>query len=350
MAHRTALLSLATSVPPYEFLQTKVEEVSKEIFGGRYPEFERLSRVFKSTGVVKRHGVKPIEWYFEPRDWPERTKAFLEGANALFIEVTRKAIERAGLTPDKIDAVVTVCTSGIATPSLDARSARTIGFRPDILRVPIFGLGCAGGVSGMSIASRLAQAKPGTNVLFVAVELCTLAFRLDQLTKANIIATSLFGDGAGAVVLRAGDGGAIEVEATGEHLWPDTLDIMGWQVDPEGFGVILHRSIPAFVGTHMKPAVTGILERMNLTLDDIDRLVCHPGGTKVLNALEAAFSLGQGSLDHERGIIADYGNMSSPTVLFVLERVLAERPPVRSLMTSLGPGFTASCLALRRAA
>jgi alkylresorcinol/alkylpyrone synthase len=125
---------------------------------------------------------------------------------------------------------------------------------------------------------------------------------------------------------------------------------MGWQVDPEGFGVILHRSIPAFVGTHMKPAVTGILDRMNLALDDIDRLVCHPGGTKVLNALEAAFALDQGSLDHERGIIADYGNMSSPTVLFVLERVLAERPPVRSLMTSLGPGFTASCLALRRAA
>jgi alkylresorcinol/alkylpyrone synthase len=350
MTDSAALMSLATSVPPFELLQTRVEEVAREIFSSRYPEYERMSRVFKNGGVIKRHGVKPIEWYFEPRGWPERTKAFLEGADALFTDVARKAIAGAGLTADQIDTVVTVSTSGIATPSLDARSAGTIGFRPDILRVPVFGLGCAGGVSGLSIASHLAKARPGTNVLFVAVELCTLAFRTDQLTKANIVATSLFGDGAAAAVLRAGDGGAIEVEATGEHLWPDTLDIMGWDVDPEGFGVIFHRSIPSFVGSHMKPAVTGILERMKLTLDDVDRLVCHPGGTKVLNALEEAFALGQGSLNHERGVIADYGNMSSPTVLFVLERALANGIPGRSLLTSLGPGFTASCLTLRQAA
>jgi len=138
------------------------------------------------------------------------------------VDVARKALAQAGLAPGEIDTIVTVCSTGIATPSLEARVASKLGFRADISRVPVFGLGCAGGVAGLSIASRLAQARPGTNVLFVAVELCTPAFRLDQLTKANIVAISLFGDGAAAVILRAGDGGDIQFEACGEHLWPDT--------------------------------------------------------------------------------------------------------------------------------
>jgi alkylresorcinol/alkylpyrone synthase len=225
-----------------------------------------------------------------------------------------------------------------------------MGFRSDVARVPVFGLGCAGGVSGLSIASRLAEARPGTNVLLVALELCTLAVRHDELTKANIVAASLFGDGAAAVVLRAGDGGAIRVEASGEKLWPDTLDIMGWSVDPEGFGVIFQRTIPDFVKEHMGPAVTEILSRMKLGNADVDRFVCHPGGTKVILALERALSLDQGTLDHEREVIADYGNMSAPTVLFVLERALAQGLPPRSLVTALGPGFTASCVSLRHAA
>ncbi|RTL49183.1 MAG: type III polyketide synthase [Bradyrhizobiaceae bacterium] len=350
MTSAAALVSLATSVPPHEFRQTCVEDVTRQIFADRFPEFDRLSRVFKNTGVLKRHGVRPIEWYFEPRGWPERTEAFIEGACALYADVAGKAIARAGIGGNEIDTVVTISSTGLATPSLDARVAEKTGFRPDIVRVPVFGLGCGGGVSGFGIAASLAQARPGTNVLFVAIELCTLAFRLDKLTKANIIATSLFGDGAAAAVLRAGDGGALQVEAYGNHLWPNTLDIMGWNVDPEGFGVVLQRSIPAFVSENMKPAVMKILERMQLSLDDIGRMVCHPGGARVLSALESAFSLRQGSLDHERGVLADYGNMSAPTVLFILERVLADKTPERALLTSLGPGFAASCLSLRRAA
>jgi alkylresorcinol/alkylpyrone synthase len=243
-----------------------------------------------------------------------------------------------------------VCSTGIATPTLEARAAGKLGFRTDISRVPVFGLGCAGGVSGLSIASRLAQSRPGSNVLLVALELCTLAVRHDELTKANVVAASLFGDGAAAIVLRAGDGGATRIEATGEKLWPDTLDIMGWSVDPEGFGVVFQRTIPDFIRDHMGAAVGEILERMQLSIDDVDRFVCHPGGTKVIAALERALSLDQGALDHEREVIADYGNMSAPTVLFVLERLRAQGLPKRSLLTSLGPGFTASCVALRHAA
>jgi alkylresorcinol/alkylpyrone synthase len=348
--HTAALVSLATSVPPHTFLQQDVLAAAWDVFGSRFPDFERFASIFTNTGIAKRHGVKPFEWYLEPRGWPERTAAFLEGAEALFVEVAGKALANAGLAATDIDTVVTVCSTGIATPSLDARVARRIGFRSDVARVPVFGLGCAGGASGLSIASRLAQARPGTNVLMVAVELCSLALRHDELTKANIVAVSLFGDGAAAVILRAGDGGATRIEHSGEHLWPDTLDVMGWSVDPQGFGVILRRTIPEFVTQNLKPALQQILGRMRLSLDDIDQFICHPGGAKVIQALETTLALDQGTLEHERQVIADYGNMSSPTVLFILERARARGLPARSLLTALGPGFTASCVSLRQVA
>src|ERR1700686_2608576 len=283
-----ALVSLATSVPPHVFLQKDVLAAAWDIFGSRFPDYERFASIFHNTGIVKRHGVKPFDWYLQPRGWPERTEAFFEGAEALFVDVAGKALAGAGLMATDVDTVVTVCSTGIATPSLDARVARRIGFRSDVSRVPVFGLGCAGGASGLSIASRLAQARPGSNVLLVTIELCSLALRHDELTKANIVAASLFGDGAAAIVLRAGDGGATQIEATGEKLWPGTLDIMGWSVDPEGFGVIFQRTIPDFVRDHMGPAVNEILGRMALSPADIDRFICHPGGTKVIAALERA--------------------------------------------------------------
>jgi alkylresorcinol/alkylpyrone synthase len=348
--HSAALVSLATSVPAHTFLQKDVLAAAWDIFGSRFPDYERFASIYTNTGIIKRHGVKPFDWYLTPRGWPERTEAFLEGAEALFIEVAGKALASAGIRAADVDTVVTVCSTGIATPSLDARVHRRMGFRSDVSRVPVFGLGCAGGASGLSIASRLAQARPGTNVLLVTIELCSLALRLDELTKANIIATSLFGDGAAAIVLRAGDGGETQIESTGEHLWPDTLDVMGWSVDPLGFGVILRRTVPEFVSSELKPALEKILTRMRLSLADIGRFICHPGGAKVINAIESALALDQGTLDHERDVIADYGNMSAPTVLFILQRALAKGLPARSLLTALGPGFTASCVALRRAA
>jgi alkylresorcinol/alkylpyrone synthase len=345
-----ALVSLATSVPPHVLLQKDVLAAAWDGFSSRFPEFERFSSIFSNTGIIKRHAVKPFDWYREPRSWPERTEAFLEGAEALFVEVTEKALANADLAAADIDTVVTVCSTGIATPSLEARVAYRMGFRSDVMRVPVFGLGCAGGASGLSIASRLAQARPGTNVLLVAIELCSLAVRHDELTKANVVAISLFGDGAAAMILRAGDGGETRIENAGEHLWPDTLGVMGWSVDPQGFGVIFRRTIPEFVTAHLNPAVARILARMQLSMTDIDRFICHPGGAKVIVALETALALDQGTLDCEREVIADYGNMSSPTILFVLEKARARGLPARSLLTALGPGFTASCVALRHAA
>jgi alkylresorcinol/alkylpyrone synthase len=350
MPQSVMLLSIATAVPPHGIEQRDVAAAAHRGFAARFGDFERLARVFETSGILRRYAVRPLEWYFEPLGWPERSEAYLDGGGQLFIDAATGALEAAGITAAQVDTVVTISSTGISTPSLEAHVAARMGFRPDIERVPVFGLGCAGGVSGLSIASRLAQARPGSVVLLVAIELCSLAFRLDKLTKANIVATALFGDGAAACVLRTGEAGLATVEMSGQHIWLDTLDIMGWVTDPQGFGVIFDRAIPPFAEAHMAPAIAGILDRSGLGVDDIDRFAFHPGGTKVVTALERAFALEQGALDHERAVLAEYGNMSAPTALFVLDRVVHAGLPSRTLLTAMGPGFTASCVSLRNAA
>lgn len=344
------LLSVATALPPFCLEQGDVAAAANQAFASRFSAFKSLSRVFETSGILRRYAVRPLEWYFEPLGWPERNQAFLDGAVKLFINAASRALDTAGLSPSDVDTVVTVSSTGIATPSLEARAAEQMGFRSDIERVPVFGLGCAGGVTGLSIGSRLAQSRPGSVVLVVAVELCTLSFRLDELTKANIVATALFGDGAAACVLRTGETGIAEIEMSGQHMWPGTLDIMGWSVDPLGLGVIFDRAIPPFAEANMAPAIQAILARAGLGVGVFDRLAFHPGGKKVVSALERAFSLADGTLDHEREILAQCSNMSAPTALFVLERLIQGGLPPRTLLTAMGPGFTTSCVSLRKLA
>jgi alkylresorcinol/alkylpyrone synthase len=346
------LISLATAVPAFVIDQAAAKAQSRVLFGSRMRDFDRLAQVFETTGIERRYSVRPVPWFSEEHGWPDRTEAYVAGASELFERVTRKALSEANLEPRDIDAVVTVSSTGVATPSLEARILPGMGFRPDVERTPVFGLGCAGGVTGLAIASRLASARPGTTVLLVAVELCTLAFRLDRATKADIIATSLFGDGAAAAIVSSDDDLAAIANFSGatEHLWPDTLDIMGWGVDDAGLGVLLSRSLPNFVEKRYRASFSEAIERLAIERADIERVVCHPGGTKVLEAIEAALSLATGTLDIERGVMRDYGNMSSPTVIFVLERAIAAGLPLQTMLAALGPGFTASFVSLTRAA
>ncbi|GGH20782.1 chalcone synthase [Alsobacter metallidurans] len=350
MSSPVQLVSLSTAIPPHEILQADAARAAAEQFADRFKDFGRLARVFESAGIRKRHAVRPLEWYAADLGWPERTAAYLEGAQDLFVDVATKALDMAGITAAEVDTVVTVSSTGIATPSLEARASARMGFRPNIERVPVFGLGCAGGVSGLGLAGRLAKARPGSVVLLVVIEICTLAFRHDVLSSANIVATALFGDGAAACVLRTGDAGLATIEHSAQHTWPDTLDIMGWSVDPQGLGVIFDRAIPPFAEENLAPAVAGMLASGGLAMHDVDRFVCHPGGVKVIQALERALDLGQGALDHERDILREYGNMSAPTALFVLQKTAQAGLPNRSLLTAMGPGFSASSVSLRRAA
>ena len=346
MSAPVRILSLATASPPHELPQDKVAEAATELLTPRFPGFARMAPVFMTAGIRSRQSVVPMEWFFEPRNWPQRTEAYTAGALDLFVRAAEAALAEAGLTGADVDAIVTVSSTGIATPSLEARAMGRLGFRSDAARVPVFGLGCAGGTTGLSLAARLARAQPGSTVLFVCIELCTLSFRLDEPSKADIVATALFGDGAAACVLRAGDAGFAEVAGVGEHTWPDTLDIMGWRVDPNGFGVIFAQSIPPFARRELRPAMDVMLARQDLTVGEVDRFLCHPGGVKVIEALEGALDLGQGALDLEREVLADHGNMSAPTALFVLDRARRRGLPHRSVLTALGPGFTASTVTL----
>ncbi len=339
------LLGLGRATPPHCLPQGDAQSWARARFADRFPAFERLAPVFANAGIAERRIAMPVEWYLQPQDWATRTAAYRTVATELFVAAARAALDAAGLLPGAIDAVVTISSTGIATPSLEALAHAELGLRADVTRVPVFGLGCAGGVSGLALAARLAAAQPGTRVLLVAVELCSLSFRDDMLSKSNIVATALFGDGAAAAVLSTHGASQIAVTAAGEHLWPATLDVMGWDVAPAGFGVVFAQSIPALVARHLRSAYDGLCARMGVDPQAIARPICHPGGAKVIEALESSLDLPTGTLDAERAVLADHGNMSAPTVLFVLDRLLSanglphDRP---SAMLALGPGFTLS--------
>ena len=347
-----ALIAVETAVPSHVIDQAEAAAFARSAFAGRHENFSRIANVFATAGIRTRQSVRPVAWFEQARDWSERTAAYGEGATALFVEAARKALDAAGITAREIDTVVTVSSTGIATPTLDALAFAALDFRADVRRVPVFGLGCAGGASGLGLAARLAAAEPDTRVLLVVVELCTLSLRIDKPTKSNIVAAALFGDGAAACVVSSGRvrDGAATIEASGEHLWPGTLDIMGWAVDPQGFDVIFSRAIPPFAEANVGEAATAILARQGLALEDIERFVLHPGGAKVITALERGLALGQGILQDERAVLAAHGNMSAPTVLFVLKRALATGLPNRTMLAAMGPGFTLSTVTLRAAA
>jgi alkylresorcinol/alkylpyrone synthase len=340
------LLSLATATPPNVLRQEDVVDAATQIFSARFPAFERMTPVFHHAGVRTRQMARPIDWYLKPRGWSERSAVYDEVALDLFCEAAAAALAEAGLAGGDVDTIVTVSTTGISTPSLEAKAMTRLGFRSGAARVPVFGMGCAGGVTGLSLAARLARAQPGSTVLLVCVEVCSLAFRLEDLTQTDIISTAIFGDGAAACVLSSAAEGFAEVMGSAEHTWPDTLDIMGWRVDANGLSVVLDRALPPFVSREIKPAMELMLAGQDLTLGDVDRFLCHPGGMKVIEAIEGAFALEQGALDLEREVLADHGNMSSPTALFVLDRARRRGLPKRSVLTALGPGFTASTVTL----
>ena len=344
--HPCSLLSLATAVPPNVVEQSEAKARAREAFGGKKALFDRLSGVFDNAGIARRHIVAPQDWYMSSHGWHDRNAVYLEAAEQLFIGAATAAIQKAGLRPDEVDGVVTVSTTGIATPSLEARCHQRVGFRDNVRRVPVFGLGCAGGVNGLALASRLAVADPGSIWLFVTVETCSISIRLDSDDPAAVVATALFGDGAAAAVVTSGLHSLAHITGSVEKLWPDTLRIMGWDVDDPGLSVVFDRAIPPFIEAELAGAVDGMCKELGGEREEIDRLCCHPGGVKVIDAIETSLKLNQGELNLEREVLRDYGNMSAPTVMFVLERLLERGLPDKVLMTAFGPGFTCAGLML----
>jgi len=345
------LNAVATAVPPNVLEQGDIERRVRAQFADS-AVVARLLPVFANTGIERRYSCVPVEWYYDEHRWADRNALYRTSALALVEEAATSALARAGLAPEAIDAIVSVSTTGIATPSLEALLMERIPFGRRTARVPIVGLGCVGGALGLARAADLVRSGSFANVLFIGVECCTLWFRRNEITKSNIVATALFGDGAAAAVLSRSGSGA-RLAAAGEYTFPHSLDIMGWDVADDGLQAIFSRDIPALIGRELRAILDDFLARNDLRIDEIDAFLSHPGGTKVLDALEATFGVAPGSLTDSRAVLRDYGNMSSVTLLFVLERALREGAFAnasrgRALLSAMGPGFTAAFLTLER--
>src|SRR5581483_9261423 len=264
-------------------------------------------------------------------------------------EVALGALDQADLRPDQIDALVVQSTTGLAVPSLDAMLMNRLAFSPQVERLPMFGLGCGGGVAGLTRASRIASTMPGGNVLFLTVELCTLCARINDQKAAAFVSGALFGDGAAGVILRSGDSPDASrtraplgrIRAGGEHFWGDTEYIMGWDVKNDGFGVVLSAELPSLVENRFADALDTFLERVGMRKRDFAGYMFHPGGAKVLDAVERVLKLPAGGLRSSRETLRTYGNMSSPTALFVLKETVDSGDRGRHLLGAFGPGFSA---------
>ncbi|MBV8801181.1 MAG: type III polyketide synthase [Alphaproteobacteria bacterium] len=344
MAATPRLIALKTAVPPYRIDQADAGRRAAHLFAN-HPEVLRLLSVFQNTGIETRYSCVPIDWYLEPHGWKERTNLYLQNSVDLLEKVANDCLAEAGLGSEDIDAIVVASTTGIATPSLDALVIERMGLRREIERLPMFGFGCAGGVSGLARAADIARARMGSRVLFLVVELCALTFRKDDVSKSNIVAAALFGDGAaGAIISSEGDGPV--VAASGSYTWPNSLDVMGWEVEEDGLKARFAQSIPSLVANDFRNIAAGFLRKNDIARGSIEAFACHPGGAKVLDALEDALNLPHGALKDSRSVLRDYGNMSAATALFVLQRMRARGEGRRCLMSALGPGFSAAFLML----
>jgi alkylresorcinol/alkylpyrone synthase len=355
------LASLATALPKHVVLQADARAFAGRLFRDVLAaDNARLLAIFDHTGIERRHVCMPLEWYGEPHDFGATNACYVEQALALGAEAITGALDPVGLAAADVDHLVVVSSTGIATPSLDARLANVLPFRGDFRRTPIWGLGCAGGVAGLARARDFALAHPRSRVLLLALELCSLTFQRGDLNRRNLVAASLFSDGAAAALILGAEATLpkpaasrpLELLDACSTLWPDTLDIMGWDVDEHGLHVVFSRDIPSVVREWVRPNLERFLLDHGLTVAGLEHVVAHPGGPKVLQAYAQALGRTAQDFRHAHEVLRDCGNMSSPTCLFVLERTLAANDIAageHAVLAALGPGFSSELILLRGA-
>lgn len=345
------LCAITTQVPTYRYSQAELKEFTQSHFASSTPDFERLHSVFEHAGIEHRYLTKPFDWYLAPRTLADNSKIYQEAAVELSASCITKILSQQSLEPKEIDYLLYINTTGLATPSIDARLINVLRFKPAIRRTPIWGLGCAGGAQGLAHAYHHLLGHPKERVLVVSCELCSLTFIPDDYSASNFVAAALFGDGAAAALLVGdeADGDGIEVLGTQSTLFPDSLDVMGWNIDTRGLQVVFAQRIPDIVREHTKAQTEAFLRPFNLTTSDVAEFLIHPGGTKVLKAYRQALSLNGNSLRFAEQTLKDFGNMSSATVLFVIERFLQEKRlrPGYGLVSALGPGFSSESVLLK---
>lgn len=338
---------------PYKVEQKKIKEGAGTLFAPSFPQIERMMSVFDNTEIKTRNMCKPLDYYTTRHSFKEQNDEYIRLSLEYSIQAVEESIASAQINKDEITDFIFVSTTGLSTPSLDALIINKMRLNQHINRMPVFGLGCAGGVAGYSKANILAIANPEAVVLLVAVELCSLTFLRNDFSKSNFIGSSLFADGVAACII-TGDNHTHKTKndftflGTQSKLYYDSLDVMGWEFLDTGFKVLFSSDIPTIIAQNINNDVTSFLEKHHLEISDIRNFIFHPGGKKVLTAYEEALSVEGDFLKNTREVMNDNGNMSSATVLYVLERFFSRGfDDGYGLMVSLGPGFSCEMVLLQ---
>ena len=350
---KSVIAGVQGALPPNRYSQAEITEAFL-----KFPAFaghEKIVRsLHNSAKVGHRHLVLPIEAYPGLSDFGEANNLFIEHAVDLACEALTAALDEAGLKPEDVDMVMSTTVTGIMVPSLEARVATRMGLRPDVRRVPMFGLGCVAGAAGIARLHDYLKGDPDGVAVLLSVELCSLTFPALTAEIAGLVGGALFGDGAAAVVavgerraekIRAGGPSVIDSRS---HLYPDTQRTMGWDIGPKGFELVLSPDVPEVVSRYLRDDVTGLLGDHDLTLDDIGTWVSHPGGPKVIEAIVESLDLSDDALELTWRSLAEVGNLSSSSVLHVLHDTIAKTPPAGpGVMMAMGPGFCSELLLLQ---
>ncbi len=346
------LAAAASAFPSHTYSQDTIATALTSVWQDKLQRPESLDRIHRNTGVDQRHLVLPLQDYLAVDTWGKANNIWIESALDLGSSAICRAITPLGLTPKDIDALFFVTVTGVASPSIDARLVNRMGLSPNIKRNPIFGLGCVAGVAGTARAADYVRAFPDHIAVVLSVEICSLTWQRDDVTAANVISTGLFGDGAAAVVVAGADTGlpGPHVIDTRSSFYPNTERVMGWDISERGFQIVLSPDVPKVIEYNLRRDMDGFLARHQLKRSDISSWIIHTGGPKVLDAVASALELKPGDLDASWECLRQVGNLSSASVLVVLQDYLANRrgePGTYSVMAAMGPGFCSELVLLR---
>lgn len=351
------ILSAATALPPHYYSQRVLIDAFRKYWGGRLDRFDVLERLHAAAQVDGRYLALPIEEYPQAK-WGESNNAWIKASLDLGEEAVGKVLDESGVDKEDIGAFFFVSITGVCSPSIEARLINRMGLSRRMKRVPIFGLGCVAGAAGIARAADYVKAFPKEACLLLSVELCSLTIQPEDLSPANLISTGLFGDGAAAVLVtgaeyagaKNGNKGGPQIVATRSTFYSNTEEVMGWDISEKGFRIILSRDVPDVVVNHLGGDAAEFLSDHGLTREDIKSWVIHTGGPKVLEATQKALGLTNGALDVSWQCLKKTGNLSSASVLFVLEETLKNRRPAAGtwgILAAMGPGFCSELVLLK---
>lgn len=349
------VIAVSTEDASTKVTQAEVREFIHKIFSQRRDDLDRLISIFEHSTITSRHFTEEKDWYGREHDFAERNELYVQSAVKMSAACSEKCLNIAGLKPRDIHHIIFVSSTGLSTPSIDARLFNILKFDSHIRRTPIWGLGCAGGAAGLSRALEYTTAMPGHAVLLIAIELCGLTFQKDDYSKSNLIGTSLFSDGSAAAIVVGDEHPFSKLKGINllnslSTIYDDSLDVMGWEVKDSGLKVIFSKDIPTIVHNCVKQSIEELAAKNGIELSDIKYFVTHPGGLKVINAYERALGLPEDALRFSRKVLREHGNMSSPSVLYVLKEFLHNReygPDEYGIISALGPGFSSELILFR---